>query len=296
LQYGIERCEEAEVAYRKAIELDTKDAHTWRNLGNLLQYGLERYEEAEAAYRKAIELDPNLAYLWTYLAILLSGNLNRYQEAEAAYRQAIELEPDNNLWNEFGVLLQYHLCKFQEAEQAYLKALELNPENDNPLPHGNLAFLFWLDLKRPDAAKHHTDLAGKGLDECGKQLLEVARLLAEDSLGLAWSAFDSALTLGGDALWDGYGSCLKYILRYVHHHGYGAKIQSWMEAADYPARYAPLYWAFWALREGEAILLNVNPEVRRTAEKIYQGLAIGKQSESPAQKPQRRRSTLKRTL
>ena len=297
LHYDLKHYEEAEAAYRKAIELDAKFTWPWHNLGGLLQYRLERYEEAEAAYRRAIELDPNLAYPWINLAYLLGDNLNRYQEAEAACRQAIELEAnDNNLWNNFGVLLQYPLCKFQEAEQAYLKALELNTENDDPLPHGNLAFLYWLDLKRPDAAKHHADLAGKGLDECGKQLLEVARLLAEDSLGLAWSAFDSALTLGGDELWDCYGPCLKYILRYVHHHGYGAKFQSWMEAADYPARYAPLYWAFCALREGEAILLNVSPEVRRTAEKIYQGLAIGKQSESPAQKPQRRRSTLKRNL
>lgn len=297
LQYGLKRYEEAEAAYRKAIELDATDARSWNSLGKLFQCRLERYEEAEAAYRKAIKLDPNLAYPWINLAYLLGDNLNRYQEAEAACRLAIELEPnDNVLWNSFGILLQYYLCKFQEAEQAYFKALELNAENDNPFPHGNLAFLYWLDLKRPDAAKHHADLAHKGLDECGKQLLEVARLLAEDSMGLAWSAFDSAITLGSDAIWDCYGSCLQYILRYVHHHGYGEKFQSWMEAADYPARYAPLYWAFCALQEGEAILLNVNPEVRRTAEKIYQGLAIGKLSASPAQKPQRRRSTLKRKL
>ncbi len=53
----LKRYEEAEVAYRKAIELNPSDAIAYSNLGNLLG-DLKRYEEAEVAYRKAIELNP----------------------------------------------------------------------------------------------------------------------------------------------------------------------------------------------------------------------------------------------
>ncbi len=290
LQYHLGRYEEAEVAYRKAIELDPNNAYSWDNLGDLLQDHLERYEEAEAAYRKAIELDSTYVSAWSGLGWLLQHNLNRYEEAEVNYRRAIELEPSEKLlWNDFGTLLQYYLCRYSEAEQAYLRALELPFDNVFPYPHGNLAFLYWLDLNQPEAAQHHAALANADLDECGEQLLEVARLLAEDSVGPAWSALDSVLTAGCMEKWGSYGSCLSYILRHVYSHQYGAKFREWMEAADYPARYAPLYWAFLALLEGEDILHNVNPEVRNTAKQIYQGLAVGVQVGTPTPKRKRHR-------
>ena len=83
----LEGPEEAESAYRRAIELDPKEAGHWNNLGNLLTRYLERYQEAEAAYRRAIELDPKQACrTWTNLGLLLAQYLGRYQEAEAAFR------------------------------------------------------------------------------------------------------------------------------------------------------------------------------------------------------------------
>ncbi|NQT12035.1 MAG: tetratricopeptide repeat protein, partial [Planctomycetes bacterium] len=58
------------------------------------EMGHEYYEEAEAAYRKAIELTPDDARAWSHLGQLLHERLERYEEAEAAYRKAIELKPD----------------------------------------------------------------------------------------------------------------------------------------------------------------------------------------------------------
>jgi tetratricopeptide (TPR) repeat protein len=62
-------------------------------LGNLLQNHLRRYEEAETAYRRAIELDPKFASPWNGLGNLWCDHLQRLAEAEVAYQTAEELDP-----------------------------------------------------------------------------------------------------------------------------------------------------------------------------------------------------------
>ncbi len=61
------RNEDAEAAYRKAIELDSESAAPRYRLGLLLADHLGRYDEAEAAYRKAIELNESDYLAWTGL-------------------------------------------------------------------------------------------------------------------------------------------------------------------------------------------------------------------------------------
>ncbi len=129
LKDHLSRYEEAEAAFRKAIELDSDLAAPWNGLGNLLQAHLNRYEEAEAAYRKAIELDSSYALPWYGLGNLLQKHLNRYEEAEAAYRKAIELDPNFAYpWNGLGSLLQDHLYRYEEAAAAFRKAIELDSD------------------------------------------------------------------------------------------------------------------------------------------------------------------------
>ena len=66
----LKRYEEAEAAYRKAIELNPSDDRAYSQLGHLLAVNLKRYEEAEAVYRKAIELNPSFAEAYDNLGIL----------------------------------------------------------------------------------------------------------------------------------------------------------------------------------------------------------------------------------
>jgi tetratricopeptide (TPR) repeat protein len=76
---------------------DSNHAEAWGNLGDLFQDDLERYEDAEAAYRKAIELDPNNEISWNQLGLILGDCLGRGSEAAEAFRKAIALQPDDAL-------------------------------------------------------------------------------------------------------------------------------------------------------------------------------------------------------
>jgi len=50
-----------------------------------------KYDEAEKAFREAIELAPTDATPWLHLGRVLTS-LRRYAEAEKAFRRAIELD------------------------------------------------------------------------------------------------------------------------------------------------------------------------------------------------------------
>ena len=150
LKDHLKRYDEAEVAYRKAINLDAGNARPWNGLGSLLQEHLNRYEEAEAAYRKAIELDAESTWPWNNLGNLLQNHLNRYEEAEGAFRKAIELDPGNAwAWNGLGNLLLDHLKRYGEAEVAFRKATELDPTD--PYPRANLARIMAVQGKSDEA-------------------------------------------------------------------------------------------------------------------------------------------------
>jgi tetratricopeptide (TPR) repeat protein len=152
LKAQFDRYDEAEAAYRKAIEIDPRNAATWYNLGNLLRDPFDRYHEAEAAYRKAIEIDPQDAAPWNNLGNLLRDPFDRYDEAEAAYRKAIEIDPTlTSPWNSLGNLLQDYFDRYDEAETAYRKVIELDATND--FPRHNLAFLLRDKLHDFDGAK-----------------------------------------------------------------------------------------------------------------------------------------------
>jgi hypothetical protein len=67
--------------------------------------GLDRPDEAEISFRRALELDPNDPENHLELAMALKGQ-GRYDEAVEHVRRAIELRPDDpNLYRQFGILL-----------------------------------------------------------------------------------------------------------------------------------------------------------------------------------------------
>ena len=120
------KLEEAEIATRKAIELNPNFADAYNNLGTIL-IDLGNLQEAEIATRKAIKLNPNFADAYNNLGAILI-DLGNLQEAEIATRKAIELNPNFAMaHNNLGTILR-EIGNLEEAEIVTYKAIELNPD------------------------------------------------------------------------------------------------------------------------------------------------------------------------
>ncbi len=83
---------EATKYYQQLISQGCNDHKVFSNYGAILQ-GLDKSQEAELSYRKAIELKPHYAEANSNLGNILR-DLGKSQEAELSYRKAIELKPN----------------------------------------------------------------------------------------------------------------------------------------------------------------------------------------------------------
>jgi Flp pilus assembly protein TadD len=87
----LKRSEEAELHYRRSIELKDMVARTHADLAELLHH-MGRKEEAEQEYRLALDLEPANAVAIINLGTLLRDS-GRFSEATELYKQAKEI-PD----------------------------------------------------------------------------------------------------------------------------------------------------------------------------------------------------------
>lgn len=125
----------AEAAYLRAQSLKKGDARAVYGLGNLYS-DQQRWEEAERAYRTAIEIDPNSPEAYVALSFILTqpivgANLaDRYTEAEQVARRAIQLDATNAVaYDQLGVALELSGVISDETKNAYQKAIDLDSTN-----------------------------------------------------------------------------------------------------------------------------------------------------------------------
>jgi tetratricopeptide (TPR) repeat protein len=112
------------------IEMDTKNAHVWNELGNIY-FNTGAYDDAIVAYSKAIQLDRCFAWPYSNLALTYVQK-GRFTEAILLYQRSIELftsEKDKAIsWNRLGNVYR-RLNNYDSAIAAYQRADELDPEN-----------------------------------------------------------------------------------------------------------------------------------------------------------------------
>jgi len=112
------------------IEIDTKNAHVWNELGNIyLNSGT--CDDAIASYSKAIELDRQFAWPYSNLALAYVQK-GRFAEAILLYQRSIELfttDKDKAItWNRLGNVYR-RINDYGNAIDSYQTADELDPEN-----------------------------------------------------------------------------------------------------------------------------------------------------------------------
>ncbi|MCY7348414.1 MAG: tetratricopeptide repeat protein [Pyrinomonadaceae bacterium] len=123
----------AEAAYLRAQSVKIKDSRAIYGLGNLYS-DQQRWEEAERAYRTAIEIEPTAPEAYIALSFVLTqpimgGDLaDRYTEAEKLARRAIGLDPKNAFgYDQLGVALELGGGISVETQTAYRQAIALEP-------------------------------------------------------------------------------------------------------------------------------------------------------------------------
>ena len=217
--------DEAERAFKRALELDGRSEITLRSLGILaldrgdyataveylkracsieqtaggltvLGVALSRTRndpDAETAYRKAIQIDPKYEEAYYNLGVLLRQN-GRSSESPPLLKKAIELDPGYAAAHrELGFVLMKRGLD-PETESHLRKAVELAP--DDAWAHIYLGTYLWgIDA---DAAEVEFRIAAKLQPTWAVPLTSLGSIYESRDLGLARSFFARALELEPD--------------------------------------------------------------------------------------------------
>jgi hypothetical protein len=120
---GVERWTEAAARYRAIIAAWPNAAQAWVNLGNV-EARLDRFEESEQAYRRALVLSPDLADALNNLAWLLLRGGARLEEAEElALAATREAGPDQPVAFDTLGRIQLARGRCADAQKTFTSAL-----------------------------------------------------------------------------------------------------------------------------------------------------------------------------
>jgi len=274
---NIDRIDDAEKAYRKAIELDSQCWEAWAGLGNILVKFRKDSQGAEEAYRKALAVNSEDIDLLRNIGLLLWES-GRAAEAEKTCRQAIKIAPDDSeLWNLLGVIQIYPKSEFKKAEKSFRKALELDPKNDSAW--NNLANLQKQSSRYVEAEQAYRQAVQFGPDDLSYSL----RLATVLAVNKKWpeAATVAAPVLQGDS--ESTVDLLRDVLSFFKSavtSEYTKEAIILLEQSSLDDSWRPVVEALKAIQSGTSdYFFNIAPEVRSVAEEIY-AILTGKDGEA----------------
>jgi len=127
--YNKHQYKDAELAFKKAIELNPQYAEAYANLGALYAK-FKEYNKAIKLYQECIKIKPTYAGAYTNLGNALNKT-DRHEEAVYFHKMAIAL--DNKSANHFSNCASAYknLGRFNEAKKYYKQAIALEPNHVN---------------------------------------------------------------------------------------------------------------------------------------------------------------------
>jgi TolB-like protein/Tfp pilus assembly protein PilF len=141
-----------EDAINHALDIDGLLGEAYASLGLYYKYS-NRDADAELAFRRAIELSPNYATAYHWYSNFLLRDLSRIDEAVGLARQAVELDPNSSIIRKsLGDAYKYKGLHSM-AEQQFLKIVERDSEFAEA--HYELARLYSREISRLPKALIH---------------------------------------------------------------------------------------------------------------------------------------------
>lgn len=145
---------DTEQAYRRAVELDPQFAAAYVHLGRLLRK-MGRAAEAEPNYRRAIELASDAPTL-VFVAEAFDSE-QRYTEGEPLLRRALQMDARNVSALYFLGKLLVGLRRYDEAEPILQSVIEISPRS--VAPYSLLGSVYLRKERWEDAEKMYTRAA-----------------------------------------------------------------------------------------------------------------------------------------
>jgi len=119
--------ERQRMAAERALSLDDGLGEAYLGRAELLAF-YQRDEEAEAAYRKAIELSPGYATAYHWFAVYLSKFPHRLGETIGLMQQALELDPLSSVIQTNLSAIYQVMGRYEEAKQVLDRLAQLDPD------------------------------------------------------------------------------------------------------------------------------------------------------------------------
>ncbi len=151
----------SKAAALKALQLDESLAEAHTSLAVSLAWYDWDWQTAELAFKRALELNPNYSIAWHWYGSVLLSATGRHDEALAAELRALELEPFTLIYNLHPGFICYNARRYDEAVEYYKRALEL--DDQFPLTWFYMSITYVAQAKYDEAiaaAQHALALAG----------------------------------------------------------------------------------------------------------------------------------------
>jgi len=147
-----ESFERAAEAYGRALErIEAPGQHHWSlyYFRGIALERIKRWQEAEVHFKKALELQPEQPYVMNYLAYSWVEQETNLEKAQTMLRRAVEQRPEDGYIVDSLGWVHYRLGHYDKAVKHLERAVELRPHD--PVINDHLGDAYWQVGRRQEA-------------------------------------------------------------------------------------------------------------------------------------------------